>query len=123
MRDAHLGELWEGASHIVALDAIQRAVGKLGCHEALADDLLRRLDESAAAPSQFRGRLGASLRRAFAEGAQTGDRRRLLLSRLVLERRLAARDPLSKASGEWEGGGDGPARRRPCWPPNVALRP
>jgi len=135
VRDAHLGVLWEGASTIVALDAIQRAVGRLRCHEALADDLLRRLDDAPAAPGQFRGRIAASLRRAVAfadevarrpeherharaasaglynaasaallawQGAQTGDGRRLLLSRLVLEHRLAARDPLSLADAGWE---------------------
>jgi acyl-CoA dehydrogenase len=44
VRDAHLGLLWEGTSNINALDAVQRAVGKVGAHAALRDDLAARLD-------------------------------------------------------------------------------
>jgi hypothetical protein len=135
VRDGHLGVLWEGTSNINALDVITRAVGKQRCHETLADDLLRRLDEAAEAPGQFRGRVAATLRRATAfadevarrpenkkharaasaglynaasaallawQGAKAGDGRRLLLARLVLEHRLAARDPLAIADGGWE---------------------
>lgn len=135
VRDAHLGVLWEGTSNINALDVIARAVGKQRCHEALADDLLRRLEDAQAAPGQFRGQLAATLRRAAAfadevarapenekharaaaaalydaasaallcwQGAATGDGRRLLLARLVLERRLSPRDPLSARSAPWE---------------------
>lgn len=135
VRDAQLGVLWEGTSNINALDVIGRAVARQRCHESLADDLLRRLDEAAASPGQFRGRLAATLRRAVAfadevarkpenekharaasaglyhaasaallawQGARTGDGRRLLLARLVLEHRLAARDPLSAGDDRWE---------------------
>lgn len=135
VRDAHLGVLWEGTSNINALDVIARAVGRLRCHEALADDLLERLDDAQAAPGQFRGQLAATLRRAAAfadevarapenekharaasaalyhaasaallawQGAATGDGRRLLLARLVLERRLSPRDPLAARSAPWE---------------------
>jgi hypothetical protein len=135
VRDGHLGVLWEGTSNINALDVITRAVAKQRCHEALADDLLRRLDEAEAAPGQFRGQVAATLRRAVAfadevarkpenekharaasaglyhaasaallawQGARTGDGGRLLLARLVLEHRLAARDPLGAADDDWE---------------------
>jgi hypothetical protein len=42
LRDAHLGSIWEGTSNIVALDAIKRAVGKLGAEKLLAEEFERR---------------------------------------------------------------------------------
>jgi alkylation response protein AidB-like acyl-CoA dehydrogenase len=135
VRDGHLGVLWEGTSNINALDVISRAVARQRCHEILADDLLRRLEQADAAPGQFRGEVAATLRRAVAfadevarrpenekharaasaglynaasaallawQGAQTGDGRRLLLARLVLDHRLSARDPLALGEGDWE---------------------
>lgn len=54
VRDAHLGSIWEGTSNIVALDAIQRAVGRKGCAEAFAADLHGRLDEAITVPVPLR---------------------------------------------------------------------
>ena len=61
VRDAHLGLLWEGTSNINALDALQRAVGKVGAQRALREDLTRRLDEATGLPGQFRTRLEGGL--------------------------------------------------------------
>jgi acyl-CoA dehydrogenase len=57
VRDAHLGLLWEGTSNINALDAVQRAVGKARAHDALNDDMGRRLENAPGLPGQFRTRL------------------------------------------------------------------
>lgn len=54
VRDAHLGSIWEGTSNIVAIDAIQRAVGRNECGEALRATLHRRLDEAINVPTSFR---------------------------------------------------------------------
>src|SRR5262249_20989502 len=136
VRDAHIGVLWEGTSNIIALDAVQRAVGKSGAHRALAQRLAERLAQASGVSPEYRGRLGATLDRAIAfaesvardaqseplarkaasalynavsavllahEGVQDPrDARRLLLSRMVLEHRLAPGDPLGHAAAEWE---------------------
>jgi acyl-CoA dehydrogenase len=136
VRDAHIGVLWEGTSNIIALDAVQRAVGKAGAHRALAQRLSERLAQANAVPAEHRARLGAALDRAIAfaeraardpqseplarkaatalynavsavllahEGVQDArDARRLLTSRMVLEHRLAAEDPLGHSGMEWE---------------------
>lgn len=65
VRDSHLGLLWEGTSNINALDAVQRAVGKVGAHRALRQDLARQLDEFPGLPGQFRTRLEGSIAEAF----------------------------------------------------------
>jgi hypothetical protein len=65
VRDAHLGLLWEGTSNINALDAVQRAVGKVGAHRALREDLGRRLDQAPQMPGQFRTRLEGGVADAF----------------------------------------------------------
>jgi alkylation response protein AidB-like acyl-CoA dehydrogenase len=65
VRDAHLGLLWEGTSNINALDAVQRAVGKVGAHRALLEDLGRRLDQAPQMPGQFRTRLEGGVADAF----------------------------------------------------------
>jgi acyl-CoA dehydrogenase len=57
LRDAHLGSIWEGTGNIVAIDALQRAVGRHGAEAALAADLHARLDDSAKVPSAWRDRL------------------------------------------------------------------
>lgn len=54
VRDAHLGSIWEGTSNIVAIDAIQRAVGRNGCGGAYQATLHRRLDEAINVPAWFR---------------------------------------------------------------------
>jgi alkylation response protein AidB-like acyl-CoA dehydrogenase len=139
VRDAHLGLLWEGTSNINALDAVQRAVGKARGHEALRDDLGRRLEDVAGMPGQFRTRLSGALTDAirFAEevaadpanerfsriaagklyhattaallasegsrvGNAGGDARRLLLSRFVLEHRLAEQTSANLKAQHWE---------------------
>src|SRR5204863_7143226 len=66
VRDAHIGVLWEGTSNIVALDAIGRAVGKVGAHRALAQRLSERLDAADGLPASHRQRLGSALERAIA---------------------------------------------------------
>lgn len=69
VRDAHLGLIWEGTSNINALDAVQRAVGKVGAHAALRDDLATRLGDTQGVPGQFRTRLDNAINGAlrFAE--------------------------------------------------------
>jgi hypothetical protein len=57
LRDAHLGSIWEGTGNIVAIDALQRAVGRHGADAALAADLHARLDDSADVPQGWRNRL------------------------------------------------------------------
>ena len=57
LRDAHLGSIWEGTGNIVAIDALQRAVGRHGADAALAADLHARLDDSTGVPQAWRARL------------------------------------------------------------------
>jgi hypothetical protein len=57
LRDAHLGSIWEGTGNIVAIDALQRAVGRHGADAALAADLHARLDDSANVPRAWRDTL------------------------------------------------------------------
>jgi alkylation response protein AidB-like acyl-CoA dehydrogenase len=139
VRDAHLGLLWEGTSNINALDAVQRAVGKARSHEALRDDLGRRVEDVGGMPGPFRTRLSGALADAmrFAEevaadpanerfcriaagklyhattaallasegtrlGNAGGDARRLLLSRFVLEHRLAEHVSANLQAQHWE---------------------
>jgi hypothetical protein len=61
IRDAHLGLLWEGTSNINALDAVQRAVGKLGAHKALQEDIGARLENALGLPGQYRTRLSGAV--------------------------------------------------------------
>lgn len=70
LRDAHLGSIWEGTGNIVAIDAIQRAVGRHSAEAALQSDMRARIGEMASAPETFRQRL-----RACAEGAVSLARR------------------------------------------------
>jgi acyl-CoA dehydrogenase len=73
IRDAHLGLLWEGTSNINALDAVQRAVGKLGAHKALQEDIGARLESALGLPGQYRTRLSGAVTDAvrFAEDVAT----------------------------------------------------
>src|ERR1700744_2197252 len=57
LRDAHLGSIWEGTGNIVAIDALNRAVGRHGADSALAADLYARLDDSTNVPKAWRDRL------------------------------------------------------------------
>lgn len=61
VRDAHLGVIWEGTSNINALDAVQRAAGKDGCHHALTKTLMDDLSECAGVPTGLRNSLCAEL--------------------------------------------------------------
>lgn len=45
VRDAHLGSIWEGASNIIAIDAIRRAIGRSSCLSAYLAFLGEKLDE------------------------------------------------------------------------------
>jgi alkylation response protein AidB-like acyl-CoA dehydrogenase len=74
VRDSQLGVIWEGTSNIVALDAIQRAVGRERAHEALAESLRERLSAAPELPPTLRGALDDALGRAlaFAEDAARG---------------------------------------------------
>jgi acyl-CoA dehydrogenase len=125
LRDAHLGSIWEGTSNIVALDvlrsirkadALDALVGQWRRQldeAALAAPLRARFDallngatglarRAVAAPEDALARQAASAlyhattAAAMAwEAKRTGDARRLALARMVLEHRLAARDPLA----------------------------
>src|ERR1700742_383633 len=134
LRDAHLGSIWEGTGNIVAIDALNRAVGRHGADAALSADLHARLDDSANVPGAFRDRLrklvdsavrfarevagrsenetearratsllyhaASAVALAWESGRiheQRGDARRLLLSRLVIDHRLAPGDPFRLA--------------------------
>src|SRR3954470_12538891 len=57
LRDAHLGSIWEGTGNIVAIDALQRAVGRHGADNAIAADLHARLDDSPNVPAAWRNHL------------------------------------------------------------------
>jgi acyl-CoA dehydrogenase len=76
IRDAQIGLLWEGTSNINGLDVLNRAVGKVGAHNAVAADLGRRLAGSNAIPPTLREQAGTALDRAVAlaeEAARRGD--------------------------------------------------
>lgn len=66
VRDAHLGVIWEGTSNINALDAIERAAGKDGCHLALTEALLTDLSSCRQICPNLRIRLHKSLQAACA---------------------------------------------------------
>jgi alkylation response protein AidB-like acyl-CoA dehydrogenase len=57
LRDAHLGSIWEGTGNIVALDTLQRAVGRHGAEAALGADLHARIDDMPGVPPAWRDRL------------------------------------------------------------------
>ena len=70
VRDAQVGVLWEGTSNIVALDAIDRAVGRAGAHLALGEILEERLAIVAAT----RAALAAGIRTAFTRACTLAER-------------------------------------------------
>ncbi len=61
VRDAHIGVLWEGTSNINALDAVQRAAGKDGAHNALAESMNEWLDQAQGIPAALLGTLKSAL--------------------------------------------------------------
>ena len=67
VRDAHLGSIWEGASNVVAIDAVARAVGKHACQEPFVADLDAKLAEAPDLPRAYRNRLREMLNRAGAK--------------------------------------------------------
>ncbi len=70
LRDAHLGSIWEGTGNIVAIDALQRAIGRHGAEGALLADLHAHIDETTDAPEPLRQRLRASTEKAIALARQ-----------------------------------------------------
>ena len=64
LRDAHLGSIWEGASNVVAIDIVARAVGKHACQEPFVADLDARLAESSELPEVYRENLRQLLQKA-----------------------------------------------------------
>jgi hypothetical protein len=66
VRDAHLGSIWEGTSNIVAIDAIERAVGREGADAALEQSLRHHLSRAGALPKHLRTVLEQLVPRAFA---------------------------------------------------------
>lgn len=138
VRDSHLGVLWEGTSNINSLDVINRAVAKVGAHEALGEAMNDLLEQDNNLPGQYAGQLKSVVSKAvdFAGkvaregketlarrassalyhtvtaslmategaklGAEGGDARRLLLSRMVLDRRLGTDDPFSMENGDFD---------------------
>ena len=66
LRDAHLGSIWEGTGNIVAIDALQRAIGRHSADGALLADLHAHIDEAQSVPEHFRRRLRDSVDRAIA---------------------------------------------------------
>jgi len=125
LRDAHLGSIWEGTSNIVALDVLRsiRKADALEALAAQWRRQLDEAAPPAALRARFdallNGAAGLARRAAAAsedalarqaaaalyhattaaamawEAKRTGDARRLALARMVLEHRLAARDPLA----------------------------
>jgi acyl-CoA dehydrogenase len=66
LRDAHLGSIWEGTSNIVAIDAIERAIGRERSDAVLERTLRRELADAAALPRPFLEKLDRLVSRAFA---------------------------------------------------------
>jgi acyl-CoA dehydrogenase len=66
LRDAHLGSIWEGTSNIVAIDAIERAVGRERSDAVLEQTLRRELEHAAALPRRFLEKLEQLVTRGFA---------------------------------------------------------
>ncbi len=79
VRDAHIGVLWEGTSNVNAIDVVRRAVGKAGSDDALDAMLRQKIEDAAALPAPFLGRLDALRQKtlAFARStARAADRER-----------------------------------------------
>ncbi|GAC1327055.1 MAG: acyl-CoA dehydrogenase family protein [Beijerinckiaceae bacterium] len=66
VRDAHLGSIWEGTSNIVAIDAIERAVGRESCDAALEQSLQHQLSIASGLPKPFLATLDQLVSRSFA---------------------------------------------------------
>jgi acyl-CoA dehydrogenase len=64
IRDSHIGVLWEGTSNINALDAVQRAAGKEGAHNALAESMADWLRLSPGIPAPLLNRLSTAIEEA-----------------------------------------------------------
>jgi acyl-CoA dehydrogenase len=106
LRDAHLGSIWEGTSNIVALDVLRAirkedALGALPFRDSFFDQASRFAiavdDQHArqAATGLYYAVAAAILKQEGEKLAASGDARRLLLSRLVIDHKLKARDPFA----------------------------
>jgi len=72
VRDAYLGSIWEGASNVVAIDALARAVRKHGCHEPFQATLHARLDDADGLPGAYADTLRGLIDQATDLVAQVG---------------------------------------------------
>lgn len=70
VRDAQVGVLWEGTSNIVALDAIDRAVGRADAHLALGEIL----EEGLELVDDFRPTVATDIRAAFKRAGRLAKR-------------------------------------------------
>ncbi|NYT60841.1 acyl-CoA dehydrogenase family protein [Alcaligenaceae bacterium] len=61
VRDSHIGVLWEGTSSVNALDAVQRAAGKDGAHNAVAESMKAWLSASQGIPEAFSNQLAQEI--------------------------------------------------------------
>jgi acyl-CoA dehydrogenase len=75
VRDAHLGSIWEGTGNIVAVDAIERAVGREGADATLEQTLRRELTGAAGLPEPFRAILDQLMSRALAFAREVAARK------------------------------------------------
>lgn len=112
VRDAHLGLIWEGTSNINALDAIQRAVAKKRAHEALREDLARRI-EQASLPGRFRNRLSNAVEQAirFAEEVAAAPENERFIREAASQLYHVTTATLLAAEGRQLGAAGGDARR------------
>jgi alkylation response protein AidB-like acyl-CoA dehydrogenase len=110
VRDAHLGSIWEGTSNIVAIDAIERAIGRERADAALEQALRQQLSACAALPKQFVASLDQLVSRAFAfarEVASTKDQRAMRRAASALYNATSAvllageGARLGEAQGDW----------------------
>src|ERR1700693_5117289 len=105
IRDAHIGVLWEGTSHINALDIVTRAGGKSPGSPAAgtrATEPSQKANARQAASGLYH--VTSAILMMWEAARPDSDARRALYARLVLEHRLSAQDPLEPHAGDWERG-------------------
>ena len=111
VRDAQIGLLWEGTSSIIALDVIQRAVGKADAHHVLHEALGRRLRESNAVPASLARDLDAALGGALELAARAAAGEEALCRQAATALYDAASAVLLAVEGATLGGHGADARR------------
>ena len=111
VRDAQIGLLWEGTSSIIALDVVQRAVGKAGAHDSLREALQRRLQESNAVPAALAADLDGALGGAAALAADVARGDEALCRQAATALYDAASAVLLAVEGATLGGRGADARR------------